>query len=1173
MSTESSCPNSSFVSDALRIGAAAFFRHSFGLIAIAAILITVVYLSAGRLGSSFKQVIERKVNQHLAGTGIRVAFSDIQFVENEGIRVDDLEVFLSDAADVHHSAKRFLPAANTTASATVPPNQNVASSSNLAVRNLRPYFPALSRTPATPHFTVKHLWLRGRLNPATFVSGKFAPQTIELISPAAHLSLDAQGKLQLPAFRLPKPVAAPPSAIRLSNGMVTLNCAQTANNQWQVVIPQLEVLRNAEWTNTESTVEKVTWQLNGTTNVLGLPDVRVQGTLVDNQFQISASGKPTHVHSRLWQEIRPWIPQKFRSLEGISGWIDLKQFQLEGHLADAENSQPSITRFLLEGRVDEVQFQDGRLPQPVLNVSGDFSADQNGLVFRNLRGNIGDGSLQLDGRLTDWKTLTFQSRLVAHRLRFNKRWVPLLPEKQQNEWLKFQPEGLVSCDVQIHRDATGQVTKTGTIDVDEMNYVFEDFPVPIQGAAGRFQLEGKNCQFHLQVSNELYPMDIQGYANNIGPDWTGMIKLRSTAFHPFDQSLYQGLAKKPEAVRVIREINPTGQMAFNGFIHKGVPQEKADVRFNVRFTEGIVQHVRFPYRVSGIEGQLRYENGNIFADHLVGVSSTGNIKAVGRFQPGQDWHVRLVGHAVELNTELYQALSPAQRELWDNLHPRGVLDEVVVDLFDQEGECKIRVATSQQPSTPSDPSYLSFKADWFPYQVDGLSGKLLYENDQVILTGIRGTHGTVSVAFDGAGHINRDGWKVTIYNLLTGQIPIGRDIKAALPETVRTATEQLAMAGSVSVQGSVTVSNEIPSNLQRLGNRTQPGVHRLAPDQGTRVLRMQDTGVFAVDNNLLAIQSGGSNLSGSETNLTWDLRLDMEDAALQVGLPAKHVHGMVQLTGESSSREAYCRGNLNIDSAIVEGMQVTRIQGPIGMNEREITFGTQVPAASLKNGQQPIPVSSVTMESMGGRIELDGRVLLIDDMPFSLRTTVDHLDLREMARTFAPETNDIAGSGFGSLTLQGNSGGTHTLNGRGKVEIQKARLYEVPLFLQLLKVLQVRKPDNTAFDEGSIEFKITGEDIQLNRIELNGDAISLLGRGQANLNQEISLDFYTVLGRNKIYMPVISDLLHISSQQLLWITVEGTIANPKITHETGRAINEALRLFVDDMEAASKLAQ
>lgn len=1172
-------PSTTFTSQALRLGVLGFMRHSVGLSLLVATMVGLAYLTAGRLGSSFQQVIEQKINQRLSGTGMEIAFNDIQFVEGKGIRIDDVQVFLtgdlSRASSAQDSGTHHGRIAPVIPGSPAPEtgNPGTLERARLAThyRPPLPFFPS-NNTPRQPQIRIEQLWLKGDWSPANFLSGEFQPDAIEILGPTVEVNLDRNGKPILPRIRLPKPQQTPPDWLIIRDGILSVSCQRDPTKQWAIQLPLLELHRIAPGT-AAGPAWMDSWQLSGAISALDLPPVQVQGTLENGRYRLEATGQPTHLHARLWQEFRAWVPAEKRLIEGVNGWVHLETFQMEGRLPGGESQTATVDRLWAKGNVDQLQFQHERLPQPILNVSGQFTADTSGLEFQNVQGRIGDGSFRIDGTLAHWSPNSLHARLITRNLRFSRRWVPLLPEKMQRDWQKFQPEGLVSCDVTFRHDETGHLAKNGVIKVSDLSYVFADFPVPISGGRGTFELNDRDCTYQIQVDNRLYPLAIDGYANNMGPQWTGRVNIKSTQYHDIDESLYLGLQKKPQAIRVIREINPAGKMAINGLIQKSDPDEKADVRFNIKFHAGEVQHVRFPYRVFGIEGEMRFENGAIFADRLVGVSSTGNIHATGEILPDEPWHISITGQAVELNSELYRALSPAQQEVWNHLSPRGILDRVVVELYEENQQCKIRVSGAQKPSIPSDPSYLSINADWFPYQLDSLSGQFLFQDDQVFLRGIRGNHGNVGIAFDGSGNIQGNNWQVTIHNLLTGQIPIDHDIKTALPETVKTAAEQLMLEGSVSVQGSVTISREPevdpPGSL--VNSQNPPGsVHRLASREPL-TYRMQDSGEFQISPPRHRTVAPSM---GSQIRLVWDLRLDMEDASLQVGLPAHHVHGMVQLKGQSSSQQAYCLGSLQIDSAIIEDMQVTGIQGPIGMDEREITFGTHVryPTPVSEADRSLMPVAhSMTMNSMGARISLDGRVLLVDDMPFSVQATVDHMDLKQIAANFAPETRDVAGLGYASLALNGSAAGTHKLTGNGMVRIQEARLYEVPLFLQLLKVLRVRTPDKTAFDEGKIDFQIAGEDIQLNRIELNGDAISLLGRGQANLNQEIDLDFYTVLGRNQLYLPFLSDLAHIGSQQLLWITVDGTIADPHFKHETGRAINEAVRLLLEDLEAASRL--
>ena len=68
-------------------------------------------------------------------------------------------------------------------------------------------------------------------------------------------------------------------------------------------------------------------------------------------------------------------------------------------------------------------------------------------------------------------------------------------------------------------------------------------------------------------------------------------------------------------------------------------------------------------------------------------------------------------------------------------------------------------------------------------------------------------------------------------------------------------------------------------------------------------------------------------------------------------------------------------------------------------------------------------------------------------------------------------------------------------------------------------------------------------------MEFIGDAISLLGEGEMNLDWDIDLNFYTVIGRNRINIPLISQLYRAGSQRTLAIKVDGKLDNPR-THST-----------------------
>jgi hypothetical protein len=633
---------------------------------------------------------------------------------------------------------------------------------------------------------------------------------------------------------------------------------------------------------------------------------------------------------------------------------------------------------------------------------------------------------------------------------------------------------------------------------------------------------------------------MSGFAVNMGPQWTGRIDIRSPRFHSYSDKLLEGLQKKPEAAEVIRQMNFSGLIAANGFIEKLVGDQPANIRFNVGIHSGEIRHRLLPYRMFGLTGMIAFANGAVTAEKLEGVSSTGNITISGQFQPDKTWWVRIVGQAVELNRELYQALSPGVQTVWDQLDPQGTLDHLMVQVENPGSGVQVSVSGYQYPSTARDPSNLRMEPEWFRYGLEKMSGHFHYQDGTIKISDVQGWHGTVPVSFEAHGQSTAEYWQVTIDHLLTGQIPYNHEIKRALPQAVQVASERLGLAGSMAVQGSVSI-------FQRLTPAAQEDTRGVVPAGWTT-----DPG------------SEIAPLPMNRPSLLWDLRLDLENASAELGLPVRNVHGSVVLRGRSNRETAYCGGQWNLDSAMVQGVQLTSIQGPFWCNEANVLFGSTIGQLPAEIQTQCCgPLASLTANSLGGRWSLDGQVWLRDDVQFQLQTTASHVDLARLAEQFAPETRDVMGQGSGSLVLSGSSAGTHSLEGQGIVRIHNARLYEVPLFLQLLKTLQVKTPDKTAFDEGSIDFGIRGSDIECHRIELNGDAISLIGNGRANLSRDLDLNFYTVLGRNQVYLPVVSDLLHAGSQQLLWINVKGSVDKPVLTRETFRALNEAVRLLLE----------
>lgn len=310
--------------------------------------------------------------------------------------------------------------------------------------------------------------------------------------------------------------------------------------------------------------------------------------------------------------------------------------------------------------------------------------------------------------------------------------------------------------------------------------------------------------------------------------------------------------------------------------------------------------------------------------------------------------------------------------------------------------------------------------------------------------------------------------------------------------------------------------------------------------------------------------------------MAWNLKLVMNQAEMMIGLPVKNVFGSVQLIGQYDGLNAECRGELDIDSMTVYDNQVTKIRGPIWMDNSRTAAGSFArPYHNLSAGNiSPIATRDSDPESVtgmlhGGVVRFDAQMNSGPKGEFLVQATLSDGCLKTACREFGADLENIKGHSFAGVRLTGDYSGTHSHRGEGTIQLRGAEIYELPVFLSLLKILNVGPLTRTAFDSSNIDFTIQGENIDFNRMEFIGDAISLIGNGKMNLDWEIDLNFYSVVGRGRIYIPLISELYRASSQKVLWINVIGTLDNPETHRQWLPELSDSLRQLVQPRDRSS----
>jgi hypothetical protein len=329
----------------------------------------------------------------------------------------------------------------------------------------------------------------------------------------------------------------------------------------------------------------------------------------------------------------------------------------------------------------------------------------------------------------------------------------------------------------------------------------------------------------------------------------------------------------------------------------------------------------------------------------------------------------------------------------------------------------------------------------------------------------------------------------------------------------------------------------------------------LPVDVGRALAKAKFQGALAMSG---CLKMGGVSGDVASLNADWDLQFDVEDGRLAGDIPVDHIHGGVKLTGGVERGDWSSSGDLLLDSAFVQDVQFTQVRGPFLVNQKQVLLG------SWSNREiSTTPPRKLMAQVFDGLLATDAAIALDDNGEFRLECTMEQADLAKIAQEVHLAASDISGKAFGILQMTGTTRGKHTWRGGGNVRLRDAYLYKVPVMISMLKLLSIRTPDSTAFTTSDIDFRVQGDDLIFDRIDLGGDAISLKGRGRLYEQKQIDLLFYTQMGRYdaRILRPVLAE----ASPLFLLIEVTGSLDQPQMKKTAFPAINETLRELFPDL--------
>jgi hypothetical protein len=479
---------------------------------------------------------------------------------------------------------------------------------------------------------------------------------------------------------------------------------------------------------------------------------------------------------------------------------------------------------------------------------------------------------------------------------------------------------------------------------------------------------------------------------------------------------------------------------------------------------------------------------------------------------GRQLSLQFTATDVPLADELRQALPASSQRLWGNLRPRGNIDHLTVGLrygsLTRRWSIDVHANKWEQNANANATRMITLAPVWFPYRLDHVTGGFHYENGRMRIVNLHAEHGRAGIALEGGCSILPEGGcRLELARLAADQVEVDQELIGALPEGLKDSLGRVPLQGPVNLNGALTI---------------------LVPPQ-----------------------------TDVPPQIEWDMSLDIEDGRLLTATPVEHLHGTLQLIGRHNGERLSGRGHLSLDSAMIRGVQITGLKGPLLLDGPRVVFGTQ--ADQGVTGRLP---RQLTASLFGGLLTLDGELLIGADGAFGVQAGLENADLVQIAQQVAPHQRGITGKVFGLVRLSGNGQGMHTWRGSGQVRLRDADIYELPVMINLLKLLSIQRPDRTAFTSSDIDFRVEGDDLALDRIDFSGDAISLKGTGRVNTRREINLAFHPIVGREERHLPIFRPILGETAREFMVIEVTGSLDQPQVHRRVFPRLDDRLqRLF------------
>jgi len=845
----------------------------------------------------------------------------------------------------------------------------------------------------------------------------------------------------------------------------------------------------------------------------GFRRVEFEGTIDLETSACSIRGQAEHLE--ISPELRDSLPKCYSSRLSALG-----NLRAEGNLSFLIHYDPAAEQtlgFNVTGRIKRGRIDDPRLPHVLTDISAAVHVDNDGARIDNLSARSGRATVQMSCRLSGFEPDSPVWLMAkVHQLELDRHLLDILPPSLQKTWNKYHPAGRIDADVRLEFDGKTWSPEIAATCLD-VSFTHYKFPYRMEHGKGTLDLKDDSLNVNLTAYGGSQPVRLTAEIAHPLSGPTGWFEARGDKIQ-IDETLLAALPEKSK--KVVRSLDPRGTVNFYVRMWRDKPEEPLHRHLLIGANRCSICFDKFRYPLTNIRGVLEMFDNNWTFRGLEATNDTARVTCEGHFTPGlqgKELVLNFTGKNVPLEEELRDALSPHIQQVWRDLRPQGLVDLTAEVRYLPEQK-KFNIGVQVQPQRET----ASIEPVHFPYRLERLEGTLRYRDGHVAFEHCKAEHGAVKIATEGYCDFQSDGrWRTRYEKLSVDRLRIDRELIQALPERLKKAVVELNPTGPINLRGSF--------DLERRGGPDEP-------------LRSR-----------------------------WDVRIGMQQGSLQCGgILLKNIHGEASLLGEFDGRHVRSRGELAFDSMSYKDYQLTQVNGPIWIDDGRVLLGAWVDrrdngavvgtATGPRRSARPL-----TAKLFGGTLFGDGWVAFGAEPRYAINATLTDADLARCEQEMVAGRHKLRGKILATANLTGSGRTRNTLSGKGTIRLSEGDVYELPVMIAMLKILSVRPPDQNAFSDVAVNYRIEGEHIYFDQIDFRGDAISLRGKGEMDFQSSIRLTLHALVGRGELDLPIIEQVFSGASQQIMLIHVDGTLQNPKTRKEALPVVNQALQQLQEEL--------